>query len=148
MEMMPGFSTDSARSLLADTLRMFVGLGKRLSWADLASATGDNERKLRSYVEADGPVMPFDVFMRIFAVLPPDAFARVARHMGFSAAPAEVDDEATVRRVLAQSSRLVADGNEFLEDGRISPSERAQLADRAAALLPAMQSLAGAKTSH
>lgn len=146
MEMMPAYSSDAAKVLIGDTLRMFVGRGRRLSWADLAAATGDKETTLRSYAADDGSLMPLDCFMRVFSVLPPEAFARVARAMGFSASPAEVDDEATVRRVLAQSSRLVADGNEFLEDGRLSHTERLALADRAAALLPAMQAMAGAKT--
>lgn len=121
MEMMPEFSVANVKARIADTLHLFVGRGRRLSWADIAAATGDEERKLRSYVEADGPMMPLDVLMRVFTVLPPEAFARVARLMGFSAAPLDVDCDASVRRALAQSARLVADGNEFLEDGRLSP---------------------------
>lgn len=148
MEMMPGFSVTAVKGVIADTLRLFVGHGRRLSWADLAEATGDKERKLRSYVEPDGPEIPLDVFMRVFAVLPPEGFARVARFMGFSAAPLDVDDEATVRRALAQSARLVADGNEFLEDGKLSPRERAQLSERASALLPVLQSIAGNGSAH
>lgn len=148
MEMMPEFSVPSVKTLIADTLRLFVGHGRRISWADLADATGDKERKLRSYVETDGPEMPLDVFMRVFAILPPEAFARVSRVMGFSAAPLDVDDEATVRRALSQSARLVADGNEFLEDGKLSPRERAQLSERAAALLPVLQSIAGNGSTH
>tara|TARA_R110000782_G_scaffold167129_9_gene259343 strand:+ start:77789 stop:78238 length:450 start_codon:yes stop_codon:yes gene_type:complete len=140
---MPYFSRDAARAHIEDTLRLYVGHGKRLGWGDLAAATGDKEGTLRSYVEAGGPMMPVDVFMRVFAVLPPEAFARVARHMGFSAAPCEVDDMASVRSVLAQSARLVADGNEFLEDGVLTHVERARLADRAASLLPVLQSIAG-----
>lgn len=134
--------------LIADTLRLFVGRGRRLSWADLAIATGDKETTLRSYVAEDGSLMPLDVFMRVFTVLPPEAFARVARHMGFSASPSEVDDQATVRRALTKSARLVADANEFLEDGHLTPRERAMLADRAQALLPDLQSIADAKTAH
>ena len=111
--MMPGFSDDDGKMLVADTLRLFVGHGRRLSWADLATATGDDCRKLRSYVEADPPAMPAPVFMRVFAVLPPEAFARVARHMGFTSAPMNVDDDATVRRGLAQAARLVADGTVY-----------------------------------
>lgn len=145
--MMPGFSDDDGKLLIADTLRLFVGHGRRLSWDDLAAAIGDEARKLRSYVEAPYPAMPFPVFARVFASLPPEAFARVARHMGFSAGPMNLDDDATVRRALAQASRLVADGNEFLEDDKLSPSERAQLADRAAALLPTLAVMAN-KTTH
>lgn len=148
MEMMPAYSVHNVKTLIADTLRMFVGHGRRLSWADLAAATGDKERKLRSYVETDANEMPLDVFMRVFTVLPPEAFARVARVMGFSAGPLDVDDEATVRRALSQSARLVADGNEFLEDGKLSPRERAQLSERAAALLPVLQSIAGNGSTH
>ena len=141
--MMPGFSDEDGKVLLADTLRLFVGHGRRFSWADLATATGDDARKLRSYVEADPPAMPAPVFMRVFAVLPPEAFARVARHMGFSSAPLDMDDEATVRRGLKEAARLVADGTEFLEDERLTPTERAKLADRAAALLPTLAVIAG-----
>lgn len=147
-EMMPEFSVANVKMQIADTLRLYVGHGRRLSWGDLAEATGDKERKLRSYVEADGNEMPIDVFMRVFTVLPPEAFARVARYMGFSAAPLEVDDEANIRRGLAQCARLVADGNEFLEDGKISPHETAKLADRASALLPVLQSMAGNGSKH
>lgn len=146
--MMPDFSVANVKTLIADTLRMFVGHGRRFSWADLSAATGDKERKLRSYVEADANEMPLDVFMRVFAVLPPEAFARVSRVMGFAAAPLDVDDEATVRRALSQSARLVADGNEFLEDGKLSPRERAQLSERASALLPVLQSIAGNGSTH
>lgn len=143
MEMLRGFSTTDVKALISDTLRLFVGHNRRLTWADLAAATGDEERKLRSYVETDGNQMPLDVFMRVFTILPPEAFARVARHMGFSAAVAEVDDEASVRRCLTATSKLVAQGNEFLEDGQLSHRERAQLADSAKALLPTLQAMAG-----
>lgn len=143
MEMLRGFSTTDVKAMIADTLRLYVGHNRRLTWADLAAATGDEERKLRSYVEADGNQMPLDVFMRVFTILPPEAFARVARHMGFSTAVAEVDDEASVRRVLTATSKLVAQGNEFLEDGQLSHRERAQLADSAKALLPTLQAMAG-----
>lgn len=143
MEMLRGFSVPDVKALISDTLRLFVGHNRRLTWADLAAATGDEERKLRSYVEADGNQMPIDVFMRVFTILPPEAFARVARHMGFSTAVAEVDDEASVRRALTATSKLVAQGNEFLEDGQLSHRERAQLADSAKSLLPTLQAIAG-----
>lgn len=145
--MMPAYSSDAVKMLIGDTLRLFVGRG-RLSWDDLATATGDKATTLRSYAAEGGSLMPLDVFMRVFAVLPPEAFARVARHIGFSAAPLDVDDEATIRRALSQSARLVADGNEFLEDGKLSPRERAQLSERAAALLPVLQSIAGNGSTH
>jgi len=148
MEMMPDFSVASVKMLIADTLRLFVGHGRRISWADLAAATGDKERKLRCYVETDGAEMPLDVFMRVFAILPPDAFARFARHMGFGAEPLDVCPDATVLRALSQSARLVADGNEFLEDGKLDHRERAQLAERASALLPVLQSIAGSGSAH
>lgn len=145
---MPEFSAPNVKTLIADTLRLFVGHGRRISWADLAEATGDKERKLRSYVETPGNEMPLDVFMRVFAVLPPEAFARVARKMGFSAGRLDVDDAATVRRALAQSARLVAAGNEFLEDGKLTPSERESLAQQAGDLLPTLQFIAGGGPAH
>ena len=146
MTTMLGLSDDDGKTLIADTLRMFVGQGRRFSWADLAAATGDDERKLRSYVEREPAAMPAPVMMRVFAVLPPEAWARINLRMGYAApAPADVDDGASVRRALAQASRLVADGNEYLEDGVLSPNERASLADRAIELMPALRVIAGGK---
>jgi hypothetical protein len=145
MEMMPSLSADSAKTLIADTLRLYVGHGRRIGWADLASATGDSERKLRAYVEADGSMMPIDVALRLFAVLPPDAFARVARAIGFGIAPLDCDDAATLRRAVSQCSRLVADASEALEDGVLSPREKAQLSEAAGSCAVTLQSLAGLK---
>lgn len=137
-------SNGDTKELIADTLRLYVGQGKWVSWADLADATGDEEGTLRSYVRQDQrPLMPLDVFMRVFAVLPPPAFARVARQMGFAASSAETADETVgVRRTLAKAARLVASGNEYLEDGIISPSERAKLAAEASELLPDVHAMA------
>lgn len=137
-------SNGDTKDLIADTLRLYVGQGKKVSWADLADATGDEEGTLRSYVRQDQrPLMPLDVFMRVFAVLPPAAFARVARHMGFAASLAEaVDETVGLRRTLAKAARFVADGNEYLEDGIISPSERAKLVASASDLGPEIQALA------
>ncbi len=141
--MMPGFSDDDGKVLISDTLRLFVGQGRRFSWADLAVATGDDERKLRSYVEQPHPAMPFPVFMRVFTVLPPEAFGRVARFMGFNSAPGLADEQATMRRAMAQASRFVADGNEALEDGELTPKEQADMRDRAMAMLPMIAAIAG-----
>lgn len=140
MEMMPQLSSAAVRALIDDTLRLFVGQG-RLSWADLAAATGDSERKLRSYVEPDGPMMPTDVALRVFAVLPPHAFARVARSIGFTAAPADADGGATMRRVISASAGLVAKGAAALEDGQIDHREMAELRREAEGLLPALSAV-------
>lgn len=148
MEMMPDFSVPTVKGLIGDTLRLFVGHARRISWADLAAATGDKERKLRSYVETDGPEMPLDVFMRVFVVLPPEAFARVARHMGFGAEPLDVCPDATVMEALASAARLVAEITEFLKDGKLDHRERAALAALASALLPALQSIAGSGSTR
>lgn len=143
MEMMPDLSDDSGKVLIADTLRMFVGQGRRISWADLATATGDDERKLRSYVDRDPSVMPSTVFMRVFAVLPPEAFARVCNRMGFGAPAAhERDEMSTAMRAATQAARLVANINERLEDGIFTPQERSRTADEAAALIPTLQAVA------
>ena len=137
MTMMPGLSDDDGKMLIADTLRAFVGLGRRTSWADLAEATGDDERKLRSYVDKVPAAMPGTVMMRVFAALPPEAWARVNRRMGFTApGRLDVDDGATLRRAMSAASRLVANGTEALEDGVITPTERANIADQAEQLLP------------
>lgn len=139
-------SPDSVKTLIRDTLQLFVGQGRRFSYADLAAATGDCERKLRGYADADPNMMPLDVALRVFTVLPPEAFARVARAMGLAVSPLDVDDIATVRDSLIGASRLVADGTEALADGRITPTERAQLGKQAAALMPTLQALANGGT--
>ncbi len=141
MEMSGEVSSAGVRALIDDTLRLFVGQGRRLSWADLAAATGDTERKLRSYVEPDGPMMPIDVAMRVFAVLPPHAFARLARCIGFTAAPADADGGATLRRVISSSAQLVAKGTAALEDGQIDHREAAELRRAAEELLPALSAV-------
>jgi hypothetical protein len=143
MNKMPGLSDEDGKTLIADTLRLFVGHGRRLSWADLAAATGDDERKLRSYVERDPAAMPAPVMMRVFAVLPPEAFGRVAARMGFSTGPLELDDLQGVRNALTETSRLVTQGNEYFEDGELDHVERAQLAEAARNLMPKLAALAG-----
>ncbi len=149
MTNLPGLSDEDGKTLLADTLRMFVGHGKRLTFAELAQATGDEESKLRSYVDASRAVaMPAPVMMRVFAVLPPEAWARINTRMGFSApGPIDVDDQHNVRRALTEASRLVTKGNEALEDGRIDHVERERLAAQAMRLLPIIAAMAGEQPS-
>ncbi len=150
MEMMPGFSNPDVKIHIRDTLQMFVGHARPVSWARLAELTHDGEgtlatyeRRLRSYVEVDGPLMPLDTFMRVFTVLPPQAFARVAARMGFSTSPLEVEVVATVRRAVAACARFAANGAEALEDGHINHVELANLSDEAMALGPVINSIAG-----
>jgi hypothetical protein len=139
------FSSDGAKALIADTIRLYVGLGRRLSFRDLAEALDMKEGTLRSYVADDGPLMPLDLFMRLFTILPPEAFAKVAREMGFQAAPAETADDATVRHAISKASKLVALGAEILEDNVITPKERADFADEAANCLPVLQMVANTR---
>ena len=69
--------------------------------------------------------MPAPVMMRVFAVLPPEAFGRVCRFMGYSQPAAlDTDDGSSVRRAMAKAARLVAEGNEALEDGMIEETEK------------------------
>jgi hypothetical protein len=141
---MPGLSDDDGKMLIADTLRLYVGQGKRLSWDDLAEATGDEARTLRSYVERDPPRMPGPMLMRVFAVLPPEAFGRVCRRMGFATPrPLDVDGDATVRRALTEAAQFVAEGSEALEDGDLNHRERASLARRAGQMIPKLATIAG-----
>lgn len=146
MATMPGLSDDDGKLLIADTLRLYVGQGRRFSWADLGAATGDDPRKLRSYVEQDPPAMPVPVFMRVFAVLPDSAFGRIATRMGFSPpGRSDADDSVSVRRAITEASRLVTEGNEALEDGALDHVERERLAARAAKLMPMLSVVAGGK---
>jgi len=79
----------------------------------------------------------------VFAVLPPEAFGRCASRMGFSTSPLDVDDAATVRRGIAACARFAANGAEALEDGVLSHTERASLADDASNIIPIIHAIAG-----
>lgn len=138
-------STDDAKAVIAGTLNMFVGRGRWISWGDLAAATGDKEGTLRSYAAEDPHLMPLDAVLRVFAVLPPAALNRVTALIGLSVSPAEVDDVATLRGATVGTALFVARATEALADGTISPREKAQLADEAAALLPQLHAIAGGK---
>jgi hypothetical protein len=150
MEMAPEFSSEAVRALVRDTLRHFVGHGRTISWAALAAATFDGEgsidtweRRLRSYVEVDGPMMPLNTAMRIFSALPPAAFQRLANRMGFVTAPLHFEATATVRTAVAACARFAANGAEALEDGSLSHVKLARLAHDAIALGPIINSIAG-----
>lgn len=147
MKKAAGYCSDDAKHLIAETLRLYVGHGRALAWADLADAADLKERTLRSYADAAGNEMPLHVFIRVFTLLPPGAFARVARVMGFAASEAETEAAATIARAAARSARLAANATEAMEDGKITPREAARLGQEAAELLPVLQSLASG-TAH
>jgi hypothetical protein len=155
METIGYFSGPNVKMLLGDTLRLYVGHGKRFTFAELAAATFDGEgdlrsweRRLRSYVDANASMMPADVFMRVFAALPPAAFQRVASRMGFSTAPMEVDDAATVRRAGTAAARIAAAVAEANEDGQIDHGELIHIAKVAAEELPSINSIASGAVPH
>lgn len=152
MEITGMFASQSVKTLIADTLRMFVGgYGKRFTWPELADATWDREgdlktweRRLRSYVEEGGSLMPIDVMMRVFSVLPPQAFQRIAIRMGFSVAPIEVDEAACVRRAGVGASRIAAKVAEANEDGQIDHNELIEIVEVIKAEMPSIHSVVGA----
>lgn len=155
MEIAGQFSAPAVKMLIGDTLRMYVGgYGKRFTWPELAAATCDDpaalqtwERRLRSYVEADGSAMPLDVFLRVFTVLPPEAFQRVATRMGFSVAPMEVDEAASVRRAGAAAARIAAVVADANEDGHVSHTELGGIVDVILTEMPSIHSVVGAGTT-
>lgn len=134
--------SDNERQRLADTLRLYVGQTRRVSWAVLADVTGIREGTLRSYVAQGGPEMPWHAISAVFRVLPVQAMNHLLEPMGMVAREAEADAGVTLRRALAQSARLVAAGNEALEDGALDHREAAALRRHATELLPVIQSLA------
>lgn len=154
MEIIGQFSSPAVKMLLGDTLRMFVGgYGKRFTWPELAEATREPdtdvktwERRLRSYVEEGGPLMPVDVMMRVFCALPPQAFQRVASRMGFTVAPMEVDEAATVRRAGAAAARIAAVVADANEDGHVDHAELNQIVDVIITEMPSIHSVVGAGT--
>lgn len=155
MEITGQFSSSAVKMLLADTLRMFVGgYGKRFTWAELAAATRDAdtdpktwERRLRSYVEEGGSLMPVDVMMRVFSALPPEAFQRIATRMGFSVAPMEVDEAASVRRAGAAAARIASKVAEANEDGHVDHGELIEIVEVIQAEMPSIHSVVGAGTA-
>lgn len=148
MKIASQFCSEDAKDLIGSTLRLYVGRGRALAWDDLAEALDIPARTLRSYSEEAGNEMPLHVFVRVFTLLPPGAFARVARVMGFAASAAEAETSATVARAMAGASRLAANAAEAMEDGRITPSEEARLGAQAADLLPTIQALARQSSTH
>ncbi len=152
MEIMGQFSTLAVKMLIADTLRMYVGgYQKRVTWPELAEATWDREgdlktweRRLRSYVEDGGSLMPVDVMMRVFSALPPQAFQRIATRMGFSVAPMEVNEAATVRRAGAAAARIAATIADANEDGHVSHTELGGIVDVIISEMPSIHSVVGA----
>lgn len=155
MEITGQFSVPAVKMLIADTLRMFVGgYGKRFTWPELAEATWDRdgdlktwERRLRSYVEDGGSLMPVDVMMRVFSVLPPQAFQRIATRMGFSVAPMEVEEAASVRRAGAAAARIAAKVADANEDGQFTHSEMIEIVETITEEMPSIHSVVGAGTA-
>lgn len=145
MTTLPGLSDADVNDAVRTVLRMFVGQGRMITWAALAAATGDGERKLRAYVEADPPAMPAPVFLRVFAVLPCEAINMVMRMAAYSVKPLDTDDAATARRALTDTTRFAASLSEALEDGELDHRERAQLADHAAKIIPSLQVIASGR---
>lgn len=146
------FSSPAVKMLIADTLRLYVGgYGKRFTWPELAEVTWDHdgdlktwERRLRSYVEEGGSQMPLDVFMRVFSALPPQAFQRVAIRMGYSVAPMEVDEAASVRRAGAAAARIAAKVADANEDGQVDHSELIEIVEVINEEMPSIHSVVGA----
>lgn len=140
MELNHSLSDENGKRIIAETLRLFVGRGKAISWEDLADAVGERPGTLRTYAATPPVEMSAPQMMRVFAQLPAAAWAKVNAAMGFCAPPRIEDEEAAcMRRALAQASQLVADGNEFLADGVIDPREKALFSDRAEALIPTLR---------
>ncbi|WP_375282920.1 hypothetical protein [Sphingobium yanoikuyae] len=140
MEMSAANSEDNAKRVIASALQMFVGRGKFISWDDLAAAVDEKAGTLRSYAATPPAAMSAPVMMRVFAILPAAAWAKVNAHMGFCAPPRIEDEEtACMRRTLAQLSHLVADGNEYLADGVVDHREKALFSSAAEAIIPTLR---------
>ena len=140
MQMNAANSEDNAKRVIASALQLFVGRGRFISWDDLAAAVDEKPGTLRSYAATPPVAMPSPVMMRVFAILPAAAWAKVNAAMGFCAPPRIEDEQvACMRRTLAQLSQLAADGNEFLADGIIDHREEALFSDRAEAIIPILR---------
>lgn len=141
MTKLPGLSDDDVKSRMASMLRLYVGLGRYIRFEDLAGATGDEARCLRSYVEADPPMIPLARALRVLAVLPPEALNMILAPLGYCVKPLETES-ACVAQVVGGAARFVAEGAEALADGNIDHQERHRLAAAAAGILPGLQAIA------
>ncbi|WBQ17497.1 hypothetical protein [Sphingobium yanoikuyae] len=140
MEMNHPLSNENGKRIIAETLRLFVGQGRSISWDDLGAATGEKPGTLRTYAATPPVEMSAPLMMRVFAALPTAAWAKVNAAMGFCAPPRIEDEEtACMRRTLAQLSHLVADGNEYLADGVVDHREQALFSSAAEAMIPALR---------
>lgn len=141
MTKLPGLSDDDVKSRMASMLRLYVGLGRYIRFEDLAGATGDEARCLRSYVEADPPMIPLARALRVLAVLPPEALNMILAPLGYCVKPLEAEG-GCIAQAVSSAARFVAEGAEALADGNIDHQEERRLAGRAAELLPGLQAIA------
>ncbi|MGK2287305.1 hypothetical protein [Pedomonas sp. V897] len=141
MTKLPGLSDDDVKGRFSTMLRLYVGHGRHIRFEDLASATGDEARCLRSYVESDPPMIPLARALRVLAVLPPDALNMLLAPLGYYAKPLEAEGTC-IAQAVSSAAQFVAEGAEALADGTIDHRERARLAEKAAALAPTLSAIA------
>lgn len=141
MTKLPGLSDDDVKARSATMLRLYVGQGRYIRFEDLAGATGDEARCLRSYVETDPPMMPLARALRVLAVLPPEALNMLLAPLGYYVKPLETEG-GCIAQAVSGAARFVAEGAEALADGNINHQEIRRLADKAAEMLPGLQAIA------
>lgn len=128
-------------------LRLYVGVGRPLSWEDLAAATGDEVTTLRSYVRADNPPqIPLARALRIMKVLAdagiPQAANKVMRMTGMTVRPRQAAEIAQIHAALAKAARLVSVAADAVADNAITHIELIECVRAAAEALPHVSAVA------
>jgi hypothetical protein len=116
----------------ADVFRMFVGQGKRISYAALQAATGVSSSTWKSY--AHGVSMPLENALRLISVLPMEAGNMLIEPCGHKLVPLETAE----RDWLSLAAHSAAFASKVLTyqgtDGFIDHSEESDLIKEARAL--------------
>lgn len=122
---------DRAQALLADTLRLFVGRGRRWpSCAALAAAAGLSPRAVEGYVAGE-QTPGLAALLSLLAVLPPEFADALLAWTELSVIPRHAEAGAH-GRLLAECAGLTAGFAAAMADGHIDHRERAMLRTAAA----------------
>lgn len=71
MNNQPVVSTDAAKGAFMDAMRLFVGQGRRFTYAALEATSGVKQRNLYAYAEG-ASYPPVDALFSILKVMPPE----------------------------------------------------------------------------
>lgn len=125
MEKIALVQQDQANASFARALRLRVGLGKPMSFAQLAEVSGLSERTLRAYADMQCSP-PLHAVLSICSALGAGFASDILGPAGMAAQLTEAD-EPDHQRAVSCLARMAGDLSEALEDGHVDHRERALL---------------------